>query len=66
MSFTYIVEIKQNRTLVDSTTTDNLSKAVSYAEKNSLIGDLVVVSEGYTASDGVVEVNDHINSWYVD
>jgi|TARA_B110000977_G_scaffold108952_1_gene141705 hypothetical protein len=66
MSFTYIVEIKQNRTLVDSTTTDNLSKAVSYAEKNSLVGDLVVVSEGYTASDGVVEVNDHINSWYVD
>tara|TARA_R110002167_G_scaffold182679_1_gene383092 strand:- start:548 stop:748 length:201 start_codon:yes stop_codon:yes gene_type:complete len=66
MSFIYIVEIKQNRTLVDSTTTDNLSKAVSYAEKNSLIGDLVVVSEGYTASDGVVEVNDHINSWYVD
>ena len=66
MSFTYIVEIKQNRTLIDSTTTDNLSKAVSYAEKNSLVGDLVVVSEGYTASDGVVEVNDHINSWYVD
>ena len=66
MSFTYIVEIKQNRTLVDSTTTDNLSKAVSYAEKNSLVGDLVVVSEGYTASDGLVEVNDHINSWYVD
>jgi len=66
MSFIYIVEIKQNRTLVDSTTTDNLSKAVSYAEKNSLVGDLVVVSEGYTASDGVVEVNDHINSWYVD
>lgn len=66
MSFTYIVEIKQNKSLVESTTTSSLSKAVSYAEKNTLVGDLVVVSEGYEGSDGVVEANDHITSWYVD
>jgi len=66
MSFTYIVEIKQNKNLVESTTTSSLSKAVSYAEKNTLVGDLVVVSEGYIGSDGVTEANDHITSWYVD
>ena len=66
MSFTYIVEIKQNKYLVESTTTSSLAKAVSYAEKNTLVGDLVVVSEGYEGSDGVVEGVDHVTSWYVD
>tara|TARA_R100000951_G_scaffold26825_1_gene22819 strand:+ start:652 stop:852 length:201 start_codon:yes stop_codon:yes gene_type:complete len=66
MSFTYIVEIKQNKYLVESTTTSSLSKAVSYAEKNTLVGDLVVVSEGYEGLDGVVEGVDHVTSWYVD
>jgi hypothetical protein len=66
MSFTYIVEIKQNKYLVESTTTSSLSNAVSYAEKNTLTGDLVVVSEGYEGSDGVVEGVDHVTSWYVD
>lgn len=66
MSFTYLVEIKQGKSLVESTTTDNLSKAVTYADKSSIVGDLVVISEGYKGSDGDVDKHDHVTSWYVD
>ena len=66
MSFTYLVEIKQGKSLVESTTTDNLSKAVTYADKSSIVGDLVVISEGYKGSDGDVDKHDHVASWYVD
>jgi hypothetical protein len=66
MSFTYIVEIKQGKSLVEATTTDDLSKAVTYADNSSIVGDLVVISEGYEGSDGGVDKHDHVTSWYVD
>lgn len=66
MSFKYLVEIKQNKVVVETTTTDKLSKAVRFAEKSSLVGDLVVISEGYMATDGQFDAYDHVNSWYVD
>ena len=61
-----MVEIKQGKSIVETTTTDNLSKAVTFADKSSLIGDLVVITEGYEASDGQFDAYDHTTSWYVD
>ena len=36
MSFKYMVEIKQGKSIVETTTTDNLSKAVTFADRSSL------------------------------
>ena len=66
MSYTYIAEIMNNKALVDSTTSSDLKKAVTWANDNSIVGDLIVISEGYTGADGVVDKHDHVNSWYND
>ena len=66
MSYTYIAEIMNNKALVDSTTSPDLKKAVTWANDNSIVGDLIVISEGYTGADGVVDKHDHVNSWYND
>lgn len=66
MSFTYIAEIMNNKSLVDSTTSSDLKKAVTWANDNSIVGDLIVISEGYEGADGVLDKHDHLNSWRVD
>jgi|TARA_R110000737_G_scaffold111014_1_gene143928 hypothetical protein len=66
MSYTYIAEIMNNKALVDSTTSSDLKNAVTWANDNSIVGDLIVISEGYTGADGVVDKHDHVNSWYND
>ena len=64
MSHTYIAEIKSSKTIIDSNTSPDLSKMVTWANSNSIVGDLIVVSEGYLCSDGVLHKHDLINSWY--
>jgi hypothetical protein len=64
MTYTYIAEIMNNKSLVDSTTSSDLKKVVTWATSNSIEGDLIVISEGYECADGVVDKHDHINSWY--
>lgn len=66
MSFSYIVEIKQGKSVIESTMTDTLAKAVTYADNSTLLGDLVVISEGYKGADGGFDTHDHVTSWYVD
>lgn len=66
MSFSYIVEIKQGKSVIESTMTDTLAKAVTYADNTTLTGDLVVISEGYKGADGGFDNHDHVTSWYAD
>lgn len=66
MSFTYIFDIKVNKNTVESMTTDDMTKGHSWAQDNTLVGDLVVVSEAYEGADGQLEVTDHITSYYID
>ena len=66
MSYTYIAEIMSNKSLVDSSTSSDLKKVVTWANSNAIVGDTVVITEGYMCSDGVVDKHDHLNSWYVE
>ena len=66
MSFTYIFEIKVNKNVVESLTTNNMSEGQEWASANTLVGDLVVVSEAYEGLDGQLEVTEHVTSYYVD
>lgn len=66
MSYTYIAEIMSNKSLVDSSTSSDLKKVVTWANDNSIVGDTVVITEGYVCSDGEVDKHDHLNSWYVE
>ena len=66
MSFTYIFDIKVNKNTVESMTTDDMTKGHSWAQDNTLVGDLVVVSEAYEGADGQLEVIEHISSYYID
>jgi len=66
MTYTYIAEIKSNKSVVDTSSSSDLKKVVTWARANSLIGDTVVISEGYKGADGVTDKHDHLNSWYVD
>ena len=66
MSFTYIFEIKVNKNIVETMTTKNMTKGHLWVQDNTIVGDLVVVSEAYKGADGVVEVTDHITSYYID
>lgn len=66
MSFRYIVEIKQGNAVVETSAKKTLSGAVKYADRSSLEGDLVVISEGYQGADGDYDKHDHVSSWYVD
>lgn len=65
-SFTYIFDIKSNNSLVESMMTDNLADGQRWAEKNTLGGDLVVISEAYEGADGNIDVTDHVASYYID
>mgnify|MGYP003645555672 FL=1 len=66
MSYTYIADIMSNKSLVDSSSSSDLKEVVTWANSNTLQGDTVVISEGYTGADGVVDKHDHLNSWYVE
>ena len=66
MSFTYVFDIKVNKEVVETMTTDDMSKGQDWASDNTLVGDLVVVSEAYQGADGELEVIDHVTSYYVD
>ena len=66
MSYTYIADIMSNKSLVDSSSSSDLKEVVTWANSSTLQGDTVVISEGYTGADGVVDKHDHINAWYVD
>lgn len=65
-AFTYIFDIKSNNFLVDSMMTDNLAEGQRWSEKNTLEGDLVVISEAYEGADGHLDVTDHVASYYID
>ena len=65
-NFTYLFELKSNKSVVESMTTDDMSQGHSWAQDNTLVGDLVVVSEAYEGADGHLEVTDHITSYYID
>lgn len=65
MSYTYIAKIMSNKSLVDSTTSQDLKKAVTWADKNSIEGDLIVISEGYAGADDMIDEVDHVMSYYV-
>lgn len=66
MSFTYIFDIKVNKNVMESMTTDDMTEGHAWAQDNTLVGDLVVVSEAYEGADGHLEVTDHITSFYID
>lgn len=66
MSFTYIFDIKVNKEVVETMTTDDMSKGQDWASSKTLVGDLVVVSEAYQGADGELEVTDHVTSYYID
>ena len=66
MSFTYVFDIKGNKEVVETMTTDDMSKGQDWASSNTLVGDLVVVSEAYQGADGELEVTDHVTSYYID
>tara|TARA_B110000908_G_scaffold95717_1_gene113293 strand:+ start:101 stop:304 length:204 start_codon:yes stop_codon:yes gene_type:complete len=66
MSFTYVFDIKVNKEVVETMTTDDMSKGQDWASSNTLVGDLVVVSEAYQGADGELEVTDHVTSYYID
>tara|TARA_R110002126_G_scaffold20982_2_gene76742 strand:- start:274 stop:477 length:204 start_codon:yes stop_codon:yes gene_type:complete len=66
MSFTYVFDIKVNKEVVETMTTDDMSKGQDWASSNTLVGDLVVVSEAYKGADGELEVTDHVTSYYID
>ena len=65
MAYTYIAKIMSGKSTVDSTTSQDLKKVVTWADKNAIDGDLVVISEGYTGCDDVVDEVDHVMSYYV-
>lgn len=65
MAYTYIAKIMSNKSLVDSTTSQDLKKVVIWADQNSMDGDLVVISEGYTGADDHIDEVDHVMSYYV-
>lgn len=66
MSFTYIAEIMSNKDVVESTTTSNMTKAVDWANDNAISGDQLLISEGYTCSDGIVDKHDLLMTWRMD
>jgi len=66
MSYTYIAEIKSNKSVMDTSSSSDLKKVVTWARENSLVGDTVVISEAYQGVDGVTDQHGHLNSWYVD
>ena len=56
MSYTYIAEIMSNKSLVDSSTSSDLKKVVTWANDNSIVGDTVVITEGYVCSEVILKV----------
>tara|TARA_R110002153_G_scaffold95855_2_gene229880 strand:- start:73 stop:276 length:204 start_codon:yes stop_codon:yes gene_type:complete len=64
MSYTYIAEIKSRKTTVASKTSSDLRKVVTWANSKSIVGDHIIISEGYLAADGVVDKHEQLNSWY--
>jgi hypothetical protein len=63
MSYSYLAEIKSNKTLVASKTSTDLKKVVSWANSKTIVGDMVMLSEGYMCADGHFDVHDLLTSW---
>lgn len=66
MSFTYVFDIKVNKNIVETLLTTNMLKGHRWALDNTILGDLVVVSEAYKGADGQLDVTDHVTSYYID
>lgn len=66
MSFTYITKIMSNKDVVETKNSSDLKKAITWADNNAILGDLVVISEGYEGADGIAEEHDHVMSYVVD
>ena len=64
--FTYVIDIKRNGDLQDSLTTQSLSSAKHWADRQVAEGDLVTISEGILAVDGSIDTTDHIQSYKID
>lgn len=63
MSYTYLAEIKSNKDVVESKIMTDLKKAVSWANSKTIIGDMVVISEGYLCADGAFDSYDTLTTW---
>ena len=37
---------------------------MTWANSKSIVGDHIIISEGYLAADGVVDKHEQLNSWY--
>lgn len=68
MNSMYLIAIRKD-SLVDDvvdTVLESIGQATQWADDNSTVGDMVVVSEVMEAADGEYEVLDHVTSWVVD
>tara|TARA_R110000824_G_scaffold218375_1_gene404955 strand:- start:853 stop:1038 length:186 start_codon:yes stop_codon:yes gene_type:complete len=61
-----MIEVKKDKSTFETKVTDTLPKAREFASRSSMIGDLVVITEGYEASDGHFDTYDHVASWCVE
>jgi hypothetical protein len=64
--FNYITTVSCNGAVLDRLTTQSLSSARAWADRNTMTGDLVVISEVLCGIDGAVDEVDHTLSYYID
>ena len=64
--YNYLAKISCNGDVLDHLTTQSLSSARAWAERNTMVGDLVVVSEVLCGIDGAVDEVEHTMSYYID
>jgi hypothetical protein len=62
MSFIYVTKVMSDDSMMASTTTKDLRRAVVWASKNTIEGDTVIIKEGYVCADqGIDEANTILN-----
>ena len=64
--FNYITTVSCNGDVLDRLTTQSLSSARDWADDNTMVGDLVVISEVLCGADGVADEVEHTMSYYID
>ena len=64
--FNYITTVSCNGAVLDRLTTQSLSSARDWADDNTMVGDLVVISEVLCGVDGVADEVEHTMSYYID
>ena len=64
--YNYLAKISCNGALLDHLTTQSLSSARDWADRNTMMGDLIVISEVLCGVDGVIDEVNHTLSYYID